>query len=206
MSTKLLLADDHDLVREAIAAILHSETSFKVTLAADLNQALECMKKEGPFDLVILDYNMPGMNGLEGLKRIVACALRRSVALISGSMTNKLAQDAISLGAIGALPKTIEAKSFVNSIKFMLSGEVYAPSHLIERTSPVTSGTGIGNLSARETHVLRMLCGGSSNKEIARELDLQEVTIKAHVGNLCRKLSARNRTQAVMIARDLNLI
>jgi two-component system, NarL family, nitrate/nitrite response regulator NarL len=89
----------------------------------------------------------------------------------------------------------------VTAVKFMAAGEIYAPFNFMQQPD-----TAAGNLSQRETDVLRGLCEGKSNKEIARDLDLQEVTIKLHVKTLSRKLNAKNRTHAAMLAREMNLI
>ena len=90
----------------------------------------------------------------------------------------------------------------VSAIRFMAAGETFVPYSFMQEAEAKT----VANLTERETEVLRGLCEGKSNKEIARDLDLQEVTIKLHVKTLCRKLDAKNRTQAAMIARDRKLV
>jgi DNA-binding NarL/FixJ family response regulator len=142
------------------------------------------------------------MNGLAGLSRMIEANDGRPVALISGDATPTTANDAISAGAAGFVPKTLGAKSMVSAIKFMAAGEVFVPFGFMQQAKP----DAIAGLSERESQVLRGLCEGKSNKEIARDLDLQEVTIKLHVKTLCRKLEAKNRTQAAMIAKDRNLV
>jgi DNA-binding NarL/FixJ family response regulator len=96
-------------------------------------------------------------------------------------------------------------KTLIAALRFMAAGEVYAPmTMLTERESPVATLSG-AQLTERETDVLRLLCRGLANKEIARELDLQEVTVKLHVKTLYRKIDARNRTHAAMIAKEAGL-
>ena len=114
-------------------------------------------------------------------------------------------KDAIDKGAIGFLPKTMAAKSLVNAVKFMAMGETYVPLDFLnaEEEAPDTPLAKL--LSDREQQVLGGLCRGLSNKELARELDLQEVTIKLHVKTLCRKLDAKNRTHAAMIGKEAGL-
>ncbi|WP_103255626.1 response regulator transcription factor [Tabrizicola aquatica] len=198
---RVLIADDHDLVREALASFLKSEGVAEIVTVPTLDDAIRAADESGSFDLVLLDYNMPGMNGLEGLGRMLAANDRRPVAILSGNVSKAIAEQAIRAGAAGFVPKTMSSRSMVSAVRFMAAGEVYAPFNILQQAD-----TASGNLSQRETDVLRGLCEGKSNKEIARSLDLQEVTIKLHVKTLSRKLNAKNRTHAAMIARELNLI
>lgn len=200
-SMRVLIADDHDLVREALASFLKSEGIVEVVTMPTLQEAVRAADESGSFDLVLLDYNMPGMNGLEGLRLMIAANDHRPVAILSGTASRALAEQAIKEGAAGFVPKTMSSRSMVSAVRFMAAGEVYAPFNFMQQTE-----TSAGNLSQRETDVLRGLCEGKSNKEIARDLDLQEVTIKLHVKTLSRKLNAKNRTHAAMIAREMNLI
>jgi len=201
----ILIADDHDLVRETISAYLDQSEGISATTARDLDEALRLIGGSGPFDLVLLDYQMPGMNGLDGLARALEVSGGRPVALISGMATRSIAEEALAAGAAGFLPKTMAAKSMVNAVRFIAMGETYAPLDFMTGEEGGADGGLCAALSERERQVLNGLCRGLSNKEIARELSLQEVTIKLHVKTLCRKLDARNRTHAAMIAREAGL-
>lgn len=201
---RILLADDHDLVRETLAALLVGRGLGGVEQAADADQVLARLAQVGRderFDLVLLDYNMPGMAGMAGLTRILASPAAQAVAMISGEMSREMALEALERGARGFVPKTITPEAFVQAVEAMVAGEVFAPMPLI----PVPTGDGDG-LSAREMDVLRGIAEGKSNKEIARDHELQEVTVKLHVKTMSRKLGARNRTHAAMIARDRRLV
>lgn len=202
---KILVADDHDLVRDTIALFLQNEGGIDVTVAATLDEALVRIDEVGSFDLVLLDYGMPGMDGLAGLKRAIAANQDKPVALMSGVASRTVAEDALAAGAAGFVPKTLGAKSMVNALRFMASGEQYAPVKWMTEMETEASHPLADKLSAREMQVLEGLCDGKANKEIARDLDLQEVTVKLHVKTLSRKLDARNRTHAAMIARDAKL-
>ncbi len=202
---RILLADDHDMVRDTISAYLSSEGGAEITATTDLPRAMKELEDNGPFDLVLLDYNMPGMNGLDGLTRALKANGGGGVAILSGSAPTHTAQDALDAGAIGFIPKTMGAQSLLNAVRFMSAGEIYAPVELMRRDAAAPTHPLLAQLSPREIEVLSGLCRGQSNKEIARDLGLQEVTIKLHVRTLCRKLDAKNRTQAAMTAKEAGL-
>ncbi|MEX0282972.1 MAG: response regulator transcription factor [Paracoccaceae bacterium] len=199
---RILVADDHDLVRETIAAFLIAEGDAEVETAGTLGAALDVVAATGTFDLVLLDYNMPGMNGLDGLAQMQDANEERPVAILSGTTTRALAEQAIAAGAAGFVPKTLGSKSMISAAKFMAAGETYAPFNLMQQQEEAEPGL----LTRREMDVLRGICQGKANKEIARDYDLHEATVKLHAKTLCRKLNAKNRTHAAMIARDRNLV
>lgn len=198
----ILIADDHNLVRDTISLFLEAEGKARVEVASSLDEAIELVAVTSSFDMVMLDFQMPGMQGLEGLTRMLSALPDVPVAVISGSASPQIAQEAIARGASGFLPKTLGAKSMMSAIRLMVAGEVFVPFDFMRQADQKT----VANLTERETQVLDGLCAGKSNKEIARDLDLQEVTIKLHVKTLCRKLEAKNRTQAAMIAKERNLL
>lgn len=198
---RILIADDHELLRDVLRSYLEAEGGFAVDTVADLPAALARIAEAAPpYDLVVLDYWMPGMDGFAGLERALEASHGRPVALMSGLAPPDVAARVLACGAAGYLPKTLPARSLVNAIRFMAAGETYVP---IELHRPAqAAGAAAGGLSPRERQVLAGLCAGQANKEIARDLDLREPTIKLHVKLICRKLGARNRTHAAMIARE----
>ncbi|MEM1360362.1 MAG: response regulator transcription factor [Pseudomonadota bacterium] len=202
---RVLVADDHDLVRDTLAAFLEADKDIEVETVEDLPKACAHIDRSRPFDLVLLDYSMPGMNGLEGLAKVKSLDRVRGVAIMSGTAPKAIAQEAIDSGAIGFLPKTMPAKSLVNAVRFMAAGETFVPVAFLTAEDKEDAHPLKDKLSERELQVLDGLCRGLANKEIARELDLQEVTIKLHVKTLCRKLEAKNRTHAAMIAKEVGL-
>lgn len=199
---RILIADDHNLVIDTISMFLEAEGDVTVETASSLDGAIDLVGRAAPFDMVVLDFQMPGMQGLDGLSRMLTTVPDVPVAVISGTASPQVAQEAIARGASGFLPKTLGAKSIMSAIRLMTAGEIFVPFDFMRQTDKKT----VANLTERETQVLDGLCGGKSNKEIARELELQEVAIKLHVKTLCRKLEAKNRTQAAMIAKERNLL
>ncbi|WP_370323426.1 response regulator [Salipiger bermudensis] len=198
---RILVADDHDLVRETIAAFLDGSDIEEVQTVATLEEAVNAARTSGTFDLVLLDYNMPGMNGLEGLARMRDANEGRPVAILSGSASRDVADAALKSGAQGFIPKTLSARSLLTAARFMAAGEIYAPIEFMQK-NPDDAG---GMLTRRELEVLRGICDGKANKEIARDLDIREPTVKLHVKSLYRKINASNRTHAAMIAKEAGL-
>jgi DNA-binding NarL/FixJ family response regulator len=202
---RVLIADDHDLLRDTLDLWFRQE-KIDVTPARDLPSAMLAVAGAEAFDLILLDYGMPGMNGLDGLKRALADGKGARVALMSGIAPREVAEQALQLGAAGFLPKTLPAKSLVNAVRFMAMGEQYAPIDFMTAPPEVTPVNPLAEkLSPREMQVLAGLCEGKANKEIARDLGIQEPTVKLHMKTLYRKIGAHNRTQAAMIAKEAGL-
>ena len=202
---KILIADDHDLLRDTLVMFLQGEGNIETVMASDFDAAMACVDTKGPFDLIMLDYNMPGMSGLNGLKKALEYNGGQRVALMSGIATKNVAEEALAIGAAGFVPKTLSAKSLVNAVRFMAMGEQYAPIDFMTQEEDSAPNPLAEKLSRRELQVLEGLSQGKSNKEIARDLDLQEPTIKLHVKTLYRKIGAGNRTQAALIAKEEGL-
>ena len=203
---RILIADDHDLLRETLSMFLASEGSIDTALASTFDAALDLIQSEEKFELIMLDYNMPGMAGLNGLKRAMEASGGTPVALMSCIASRSVAEEALAFGAAGFVPKTLAAKTLVNAVRFMAMGEKYAPIDFMTADDPTVAPNPLAQkLSRRELQVLEGLSKGKSNKEIARDLDLQEPTIKLHVKTLYRKIGAANRTQAALIAKEEGL-
>ncbi len=201
---RILIADDHDLLRDTLVLFLKGTGDIDTETAATLEEA--CERIEGAeFDLVLLDLNMPGMNGLDGLRRVLSMRNAPRVALISGEATKQIAEEALRCGAAGFVPKTLPAKSLVNAVRFMTMGETYAPIDFMTAPSQAQKHPLAEKLTERELQVLKGLTEGKPNKAIARDLDLSEPTVKLHIKTLYRKLEAANRTQAALIAREAGL-
>ncbi len=225
---RLLLADDHTLFRDALMEyVQRAIPAADVVLARDFFEAFDIMEKDEDFDLIMLDLHMPGMKGMDGLEWILEGFPDQNVALISGLADDEDVRKAMEMGVEAYFPKTMSGKAMVQAIQVVLSGQRYMPldhkgadimpSHhpqtyarpdrfdgedeLIENfTIP---GSNEAGLTPREKDVLGFLVKGASNKEIARDLSLQVVTVKLHVRGICRKLGVQNRTQAALKALEL---
>ena len=202
---RILVADDHEMILDIARMYLDQQGDMSVVTVPDLDAALNAFREEGPFDLVILDYQMPGMDGLAGLQKMVSLAGDLPVAIITGNATRNLMNQSLDAGAAGIISKSLPMRSLANSIRFIHSGETYLPLYLMQ-DEPNKKAVESGPLSGREMTVLGHLGEGRKNKEIASTLGLSEGTVKMHVMSICRKLEATNRTQAVVIARDMGLL
>ena len=202
---RVLIADDHDLLRDTLIAYLGAEGDMELDSASSFDEACERIRRNEAYNLVLLDYKMPGMDGLASLSKAISMNGGQRVALISGQATREIAQQALNLGAAGFVPKTLPAKSLVNAVRFMAMGEQYAPIDFMQGQDDAADHPIASRLTRRELEVLRGLTEGKSNKEIARDLDLTEPTIKLHMKTLYRKLDVNNRTQAAIVARDAEL-
>jgi len=193
---RILLADDHDLVRDAIQSYVQRlDPSIVVETARTLAEA-ETAAAGARYDVILLDLHMPGMNGLAGLGAMVERYPDTPVCLISGAMRHEDVLQALDLGAAGCLPKTLSGEPLVEALRQVVAGEIYLPHGLPGAEAPSPTAAALATLTGRERDVLLLVAKGLSNKEIGRILKLQEVTIKLHLRSIFRKLGVRNRTQA----------
>lgn len=201
---RILLADDHDLVRDAVGALLRKdEPELELATACDFDGAVKEFKDSETFSAIILDLRMPGMDGLNGARRMVDLAGEVPVIIMSGSAQSADVQAALKLGVRGFVPKTLAGKSLINAVRLVISGEIYVP---MEFMAPTPDASGSHALTPRELEVLYELRQGGSNKEIARNLDIAETTVKLHLRSISEKLEARNRTDIVIRAIDAGLV
>ncbi|GAD54150.1 LOW QUALITY PROTEIN: DNA-binding response regulator, LuxR family [Limimaricola cinnabarinus LL-001] len=200
---RILIADDHDLVREMMAAYLERDCGMKATQSASFDEAMAQITGNGPFELVLLDYRMPGMKGLEGLRAALEASGGNPVAS-PAAPTRTSPKRRWPPEPRGSFPRPMSARSMTNAVKFMVMGETYVPVDFM--TAKEADNPAVSHLTPRERQVLEGISKGKSNKEIALDHDIQEVTVKLHVKTLCRKMGAKNRTQAAMMARDQEMV
>ena len=202
---KVLIADDHKMITDVFSLFLSQEHSMDIDTAESLDEAILLIKQKGPYDTVLLDLNMPGMNGTDGLKNAIELNSGNPVAIITSNVSPRMQKEIMQAGSSGIVLKTTHARSLANAINFMRAGEKYLPIEIVAASYPSNSNHPF-DLTEKEVLVLQELAQGKSNKAIARSLDLAEPTIKMHVTSLCRKLEVRNRTHAVVVARDAGIV
>ena len=197
----VLVVDDHTLTAEMTSAWLHHEGKFRTAHAYCVDSALTVIRESGTYDVLLLDVDMPGMNGLDGVGKMVAANAPGSVVIFSGQVRGEGAMRAIEMGARGFIPKTLPLKSLVNAVRFVALGEIFLPHSLAaEQIQPARRVSRSDPLSPVETDVVKGITRGMTNKAIANELGLSEIMVKAHVRSICAKLNASNRTQVALTA------
>jgi len=200
---KLLVADDHDLIRDMFVQLIQElAPDLEVYHAGTLPEALEVARKNAELNLVLLDLRMPGMNGLSGLRIMRDARPDVPVIIMSGDADSETARMALQAGAAGFIPKTMRAPAMINAVRLVLSGGRYIPEQVIQSAEPSARDTvpGFESLTPRELEVLRQLIKGQSNKEIGRELQLSEVTIGLRLRSIYRKIGVKSRAQAIRLA------
>jgi DNA-binding NarL/FixJ family response regulator len=201
---KILHADDHSLFREGLGFFLKLLHAQAVALeASSLQSALDKLALEWPVDLLLLDLEMPGMNGLEGFYTIRRRYPNLPVAIVSGVNDARIIRQLIDGGARGYIPKLAKSEQLMDALRRILQGEVYLPEALFIPASGSAAGGQMSALTSRQQQILPLLAEGMPNKQIADVLGVTEGTIKQHLKDLFRRLEADNRTQAVKQAQRL---
>ena len=204
---QVIVADDHDLVREGICKLLElSEEMSVIAEAADGLETVSLVREHFP-DLVLLDLNMPRMNGIEAIKKIKEISPEIKVIILTIHEEEEYVYEVTRAGAEGYIQKDIKSDDLYRSIKRVLSGETVFPVEIEKRVEQqINEDEKIEELSDREFQVLELLAQGMSNKELAEELYISEKTVKNHVSNILRKLSVNDRTQAVILGLKKGLV
>ena len=153
-------------------------------------------------ELVLVDFELPDLGGLKGLPLVRAAVGSRPIGVFIAGASLELARRVVGLGAQALLPRVLTAEGLLAVVSLMADGQTLC---IAEHTAPLDAHQRASQLSERELQVLTGICEGLQNKEIAHTFEVQEVTVKMHVRAIIRKLGARNRTHAAMIARDLGI-
>jgi len=203
---KILLADDHKLVRAGLVLVLKQmDHSVDILEAGSGREAIEIAAENGDLDLVLMDLDLPEGNGLEAMGAIKSENPALPVVILSALEDQSMVSRAMKLGARGFIPKSASGEVMVNSLRLVLSGGVCLPPGYSEaQHGDVDSQT--PSLTQRQMEVLRLMAKGSSNKVIARDLDISENTVRVHISAVISALDATNRTEAAYSAMRLGII
>ena len=211
MAVNVMITDDHSMIREGLKQLLELEGDFKVV--AEAADGVECISKleEITPDVLLLDINMPNMNGLEVLQKMKEKKIKVKVLVLTIHSEVEYLLKAVDIGVNGYLLKDSESAELKKAINAVVNGENYIQPSLI----PVLNAkmidrdkdtVKIESLTRRELEVLKNLSYGMYNKEIAEKLDISERTVKNHISNIFKKIEVTDRTQAAVFAIRNNLI
>ena len=213
----LLVADDHPLFRDALHAVISSGFTDAQLLETDsLAGAMAHIEALEGLDLLLLDLSLPDADGLEGLKTLRETFPGLPVAIVSAHQERQLVLDAITLGAVGYIPKSTPREQLLSALQQILQGQLYLPADIMRRPPPRgmpsttaestdSKPTRLPRLTDKQLDVLSCMSQGMSNKQIARELAIAETTVKTHVSAILRKLGASSRVHAIVIAGEEDL-
>lgn len=212
----ILIADDHTFIRSGLNDNLKQILPDAVIFNAEsATQVLQLLTQKVEIELAIVDLFMPDMDGFVFLRKLCNDHPQLPVIVISATDNPEHIRKTLDLGAMGFIPKSASTNQFNNVVNIVLAGGTYIPEELIAHTAPLTPDSINGNtnapelkrqLTGRQMEILVKLGEGKSNKQIARELELAENTVKVHVSGLLKILELDNRTQAGVVAEKLNLL
>lgn len=207
---KIAIVDDDPLVRMGLRAILQSEPGWEVVAeAGDGATAITQVGHAEP-DVVLMDVRMPGIDGLEATRQIVASGSSTKVLVLTTFDVDEYVFEAMRAGAVGFVLKRLPPTELIEAVRVVAAGEsMLFPAStrgIIERFAGTASGYDLPDLTEREADVLRELARGQSNPEIAAGLFVSVETVKSHVASILTKLGVRDRTQAVIVAYESGFV
>jgi len=204
-----VVADDHPMVRDALALSLGAAfPGARIELAGSLSETLAAVERRPDTDLVILDLDMPGMNGMSGLAQLRSSHPAIPVAILSAAKSPALMRQAVEMGAAGFIPKFTPSPEITDAIREILAGAIWLPEAARDhQLAPAESDLAqrAAQLTPQQHRVLALMAEGKPNKVIAFEMQITEPTVKSHVTEILRRLGVQSRTQAVIVAQKLGL-
>ncbi|MBR6769717.1 MAG: response regulator transcription factor [Lachnospiraceae bacterium] len=211
MSIKVIIADDHVLIREGIKQIL--EFDGKIEVVAEAADGIECLQilRKVKTDLLLLDINMPNMDGIQVLEQLKKNKIKVKVLILTIHNEVEYLLKAVDIGVDGYIMKDAESAELKKAINSIVAGENYIQPSLIPSLNSRLVNRDVDqekikSLTKRELQVLIQVADGKFNKEIAANLKISERTVKNHMSNILKKIDASDRTQAAVFAIKNNLI
>lgn len=199
----ILIADDHSFVRDLVSGFLLAEGALTADTAADFDET-KALIEQKDFDILLLDYQMPGITGIAAIEELRQLSPETKILIFSGNINEATVSEALSMGAVGYIPKTMPAKTIISILSLVQDGQKFLPASFLQYQDRRTKAK--QSLSAVETATLRKVATGATNKEIARDLNITETTVKMHLRVICQKLNVKNRTQAALVAHNYTLV
>jgi DNA-binding NarL/FixJ family response regulator len=208
LEMRILIVDDHKVVRDGIRFMLADAPEIAIVGEAASAEAMFDILDAEPVDVVLLDIRMEGMTGLDALGRFASDFPQVRVLMLSMHDQPGYVRRAIELGASGYLLKSAERSEILTAITAVSEGETYVQSVLMEPLMAEVTGAPrqTGRLSPREQQVLQLIANGSENKQIARELELSEATVKTYIRGVFDRLDVTSRAEAVAVGLRLGVI
>lgn len=201
-TTRILLVEDHKLIAEMMYSELAVMANCVVDVVHDADEAESRICQGQRYDVVLLDYVLPGSIDLDVFERLKELN-NGGVVLFSGVADPSVVERAISMGAAGYIPKSIDLQTLRLAIQIISKGGFYFPTNSIDKL--LARHNQNHGLKSIETQVLVRVVDGLQNKQIANDLEISEVTVKMHLRSIFKKLGARNRTEAALKARSLGI-
>jgi DNA-binding NarL/FixJ family response regulator len=202
-SIRIMIVEDHNIVRQGLVALLQTVPDFVVVAqASDGRQAVELFREHKP-DITLMDLRLDKMNGVDAIGRIRSDFPQARIIVLTTFDGDEDIYRALQAGARGYLLKGMEGDELMDAIRAVHAGKSRIPSAVAERLADRMSGP---VLTERETDVLRLIVKGNSNKEIASKLNISEATVKTHVNSLLGKLGVSDRTQAATTALQRGIV
>jgi DNA-binding NarL/FixJ family response regulator len=201
----LLVVDDHPVVRVGLAAVLGDQPDFEVVGAVGSVEGAVAAAASLRPDVVVLDLELPGAGGLEGMPRLLEAHTGARILILTAYDTEERVLGAVRGGAAGYLLKGAPSEEIARAVRVVHGGGTYLEPRVAGQVVARLHGRRAG-LSGRETQVLRLIADGLSTKQIARELSITERTVKFHVSSILNKLGADTRAQAVALAARRGLL
>lgn len=207
MTIRLLIADDHAVVRLGLRMFLDLDEEIEIIAEASNGREAVNLARAFRPDVVLMDLLMPGMDGIAATEAILAELPQVEVIALTSVLEDSSVVSAVRAGAVGYLLKNTEADELRRAIKAAAEGQVQlSPAAAARLVREVTAPASPGQLTPRESQVLVLLARGRANKEIARELQIGQQTVKTYVSNILSKLGAKSRTQAALYAVQVGMV
>jgi len=204
VAIRLLIVDDHEIVREGLRALFVGQRDFEIVAEAGNGEEAEAQTRKHKPDVALLDLRMPKVGGCEAILKIKAVSPRTNVLVLTSYLEEGIVREVLRAGALGFMLKDVSRSELLDAIRSTAEGKSVlhedAQQQLVSEVSAKKQSSPLEELTSRELDILKLIASGRSNKEIANDLNLTEGTVKGYVSNVLAKLGVQDRTQAALLA------